>query len=416
MNRKDFQNAFGDADEAFRLRLRHTLNGLEDKKMKKKYRLSTVLIAAVLLVAVLAGAGVAANELGVFHLLTDTAQPILPLEGAEQMVEKSLGHSENEYARLSVDQAVFDGQGLLLQCRLTPKDTEKYALFDAFMQNADEEHYIIEETLDEVNTGELAWVFGTQAYQLNSENGEYSLTCDGKSVSIPQSMEEANERGVLFFEKDGKLYYSYTIRNVIGRKDDKEIMGYWISGKENDGLITIDTADAREEADGSIVWWMSGMSDTTLDSDRVNVSVSAYVQLGEEKYPLDDVTFEMPKIVQERKYSIVPVDDTFDTYFDEFSGSIVFTKVRGYLTLECSYPVAADEEMDVSFQLCNLDGEEINVGSGYAYEDSGKLIWRMVMQSTEEIPERILVQAVKAGDGDCITQVECKLVEEPVAG
>ena len=57
MNQKDFQNIFGDAPEDFRLRLRETLDGLEEKNMKKRYKVSTVLIAAVILILALAGSG-----------------------------------------------------------------------------------------------------------------------------------------------------------------------------------------------------------------------------------------------------------------------------------------------------------------------------------------------------------------------
>ena len=39
MKRRDFQRAFGDAPEDFRLRLRQTLDGLEEKEMKKRYKI-----------------------------------------------------------------------------------------------------------------------------------------------------------------------------------------------------------------------------------------------------------------------------------------------------------------------------------------------------------------------------------------
>ena len=54
MKQNDWQKLFGEADEDFHLRLLETLNGLEDKKMKKGYKYTTVLIAAVLMVALLA--------------------------------------------------------------------------------------------------------------------------------------------------------------------------------------------------------------------------------------------------------------------------------------------------------------------------------------------------------------------------
>ena len=51
MKRTDWQNAFGEVDEDFHLRLRSTLNGLEEKEMKKKRNLTLTLLAAALIVA-----------------------------------------------------------------------------------------------------------------------------------------------------------------------------------------------------------------------------------------------------------------------------------------------------------------------------------------------------------------------------
>ena len=80
MKRTDWQNAFGEVDEDFHLRLRSTLDGLEERDMKKRKNLTAILLAAALIVALLAGAGIAASQLGVFHML-DSADPIVPLEG-----------------------------------------------------------------------------------------------------------------------------------------------------------------------------------------------------------------------------------------------------------------------------------------------------------------------------------------------
>ena len=120
MNREDWKRIYGDVPEDFRLRLRSTLNGLEERKMKKR-KVSVALIAATLILALMAGVGIAASQLKLFRML-DTAEPIVPLEGAEDMVATDLGSSENEYAVLTVEEAVFDGQGLLVQCRLSPRD------------------------------------------------------------------------------------------------------------------------------------------------------------------------------------------------------------------------------------------------------------------------------------------------------
>lgn len=416
MKRQDLQRAFGDAPDEFRLRLRQTLDGLEERKMKQRYKLSTVLIAAVLLIAVLAGAGIAANELGVFHLLTDTAIPIFPLEGAEEMVSTNLGSVENEYATFSVEQAVFDGQGLLIQCRLTPKDTEKYVLFDAFMQNIDTEQYIVEESHDEIDVDEYGWSSDEGEYLLTKKNGEWEFTLNGEKAEMAGSIEEACERGMMFFEQDGKVYYSYTNCNVLGRKDGKEILDYWVHGYTEDDLVTLDTGDVREEEDGSIIWWMSGMAYDVIDAKEVTVNVGANVQLGNETYAMDEISFTLDKSEQERKYSIVPEDDSLEECFPGFSGSMVFTKVRGYLKLECDLSAGDDSDadlFDVDYRLYNLDGTEINVGSGGGFEENGKQVWYMEMQSVEEVPEAIILEARNVENGKItMAKVECKIVAE----
>ena len=95
MKRADWQRAFGEVPEDFHLRLRSTLNGLEEKEMKKKRNLTLTLLAAALIVALLAGAGIAASKLGVFDMLKKTADPIVPLEGAQELVGTNLGSAEN---------------------------------------------------------------------------------------------------------------------------------------------------------------------------------------------------------------------------------------------------------------------------------------------------------------------------------
>ena len=137
MKRTDWQNAFGEVPEDFHLRLRSTLDGLEERDMKKRKNYTAILLAAALIVALLAGAGIAASQLGVFHML-DSADPIVPLEGAQELVGTNLGSVENEMVKLTVEEAVFDGQGALVQLRIAPKD-DQYVLFDSMLQDAPEE-------------------------------------------------------------------------------------------------------------------------------------------------------------------------------------------------------------------------------------------------------------------------------------
>ena len=413
MNQKDMQHAFGHADEAFRLRLRQTLDGLEEKEMKKRYKLSTVLIAAVLLVAVLAGAGIAASQLGIFDFL-NTANPIVPLPGAEEMVATNLGTSENEYAVLTVEEAVFDGQGVLVKCRLTPRDTEKYVLFDGFMQNAPEDIYIIENVPAEVGegVGEMETELGLQT--VINQNGVQQLLLNGEEIEIPESREAALEAGLYVYRMDGKLYdvncWEY---KVLGRRDGKEIMGYGISCGVEDDLVIIDSADAREEADGSIVWWQSGIADEVLDADEIVMQANAWVQPVDERLDLPELTFTLPKSETERKYNFIPAGDAFGERFEIVNCSMVCTKVRGYIKIYYRYQQAeTGEEMGIDFRLYDAEGNRINTGSGSCTEENGQYCWNMEIQSFEEVPETIFLEAKVIGEDKTLGRVECKLVEE----
>ena len=94
MRQKEWQSAFGEVPESFHNGLCAVLDGLERSREKKKGRLSSVLIAVALLTALLAGAGIAAKELGLFSFLTDASGPIVPLEGAAELVDRNLGTVE----------------------------------------------------------------------------------------------------------------------------------------------------------------------------------------------------------------------------------------------------------------------------------------------------------------------------------
>ena len=153
MKRTDWQNAFGEVPEDFHLRLRSTLDGLEERYMKKRKNYTAILLAAALIVALLAGAGVAASQLGVFHML-DSADPIVPLEGAQELVGTNLGSVENDLVKLTVEEAVFDGQGALVQLRIAPKDADRYVLFDSMLQDAPEELFETERVPVELAKGE----------------------------------------------------------------------------------------------------------------------------------------------------------------------------------------------------------------------------------------------------------------------
>lgn len=364
MKQNDWQKLFGEADEDFHLRLLETLNGLEDKKMKKRYKYTTVLIAAVLMVALLAGTAVAARELGLFDFL-NTANPIVPLEGAETMVRTHLGSTENELVKLDIEEAVYDGQGALIQLRYTPKDTENYALLH----------------------GAMDWINDDYIY----EHEEY---------------------------EDGSGMYA-----LVGRKDGRQILhvGESISLSAADGgEIEIDTWDGWEEADGSVVIQGSGFAENTL-AGQVTLTIEArsFTESAEERqaYPLDALSVEMVLAEDARQVQLIPAGETKLERFEFLSGSIALTRVRGYMNIDYAYQPVEDEPMGVTIKLYDGDGNEINVGSGGAEVKDMRDGWEITreyaeMQSYEELPETVFVEAKVIGEARTLGRIECRVVEE----
>lgn len=368
MNRQDWQSAFGKAPEDFHDRLRGTLNGLEDRKMKKKYRFTTVLVAAAIMLALFAGAAFAARELGIFDFL-NTADPIVPLEGAEAMVATQLGSTENELVRLDIEEAVYDGQGVLIQLRYTPKNPEEYALLH----------------------GSMDWISSEYIY----EHEEY---------------------------EDGTGMYA-----LVGRKDGRRILhvAESISITAEDGdTIEIDTWDGWEEADGSIVVQGSGFAETAL-SRQVTLTVtpkSFFQDDGTDAYvknlhPIEPVTVEMMLAEETRQVRLVPVGETKLERFEFLSGGITLTRVRGYMDVRYAYKPVDEEPMGVTIKLYDAQGGEINLGSGGAAVSEIRDGWEITreyceMQSYEELPETIFVEVKVIGENKTLGQVECRLVEE----
>lgn len=412
--RRELQNIYGDAPEDFHLRLSEALNGLEERKKKGRHKLSTMLLAAALCVVLLAGAGFAATQIGVFHLM-DTASPIVPLEGAEELVALKLGSCENEYAVLTLEQAVFDGQGVMVQCRLTPKDTEKYALFDGMMQDAFAEIYDTEYVPAEVSEGTMSETDddGSTVTVIN-ENGEQRLLVNGEEIPFPESYEEAQERDLPAYQKDGRLYYGYyQERRVLGRRDGRELMGYWLYMDTDDENLSESTSDAQEQEDGSLLFWAEGMADETLDRDEIDVSIRGQVTVDGESYPFGGITARLPKNEAERSYRIEPVGDGRLERFELLDAGVSFTRVRGYLHAEYSYEETENEPMGVTFDLFDAEGREITVGSGGAWERGNHYYENLEIQSFAEVPETIYLQVRAIGsDTGIIGRIECRLIEE----
>ena len=352
MKQRNWQDAYGDAPTEFHLRLVEALDGLEEREMKKRYKFSTVLIAAVIM-ALLAGGAVAVNQLGgVFRLLTYRAEPIVPLEGAEEMIVTDLGFAENDLATLKVEEAVFDGQNIMLQLRLTPKDGEHQVMFDTMLQNWPRDLYDIEEIQN----------------------------ADG-STSIGE----------------------------ITRKDGKQIIDYWIYAKSENAQVDVNTMDAEEQEDGGVIYWMKGEAVEPMDVEALELEIETRLNPDGEWIAMDPITVRVPRAGELRRAQIVPVGEPLDRV-EILSGEIDFSKLVGYITVKYRYEQLPEELMGITLRFYDAAGEEIVTGDGGSWEEDGAYIWRMELQPSAELPDKIWVEP-KVIDGDPLGRIECDVVE-----
>lgn len=376
MKESDWQNLFGKAPASFLNQVDGALKRLEEDNMKRRYKLSAVLIAAALTVVLVAGAAIAATNLRLFELL-DTAEPIVPLEGAEEMIVTDLGTVENELVRLDVEEAVYDGRGAMVKMRLIPKDPEHYALLHEMLQDTPEAVYDIRREEHEDGSGSM-WILG---------------------------------------RKDGKTILNYAPSIQVTGLDPENAEA---EGQE----LFFDSWNAEEEPDGSVIIWGSGFAEGPMPEQlkltfSCNLSIRGQVDASgraeREELPMDELTVTIDQCAQEQRAQLVPVGNGSGERFQMLSGSAAYTKVQGYLSMTYTYEQAEGEEMGITLKLYDAEGKAIHLGSGSTYletGDQGDTYYREVreMQSFDELPETLWVEAKVIGEDKTLGRVECKVV------
>ncbi len=414
MKQSDWQRAFGDAPDDFRRCMRNTLNDLEEKDMNKKMKLSTVLLAAALCAALLAGAALAVTQLGLFDFLTNTAEPLRPLEGADKLVLQNRGSTENELVRLDLEEAFYDGQGVLMKLRISPRDAEHFAMLNEFWQGASQEEYETENSFSEVaeGSGSFNWGEEAQIATIVNQNGRQSLLMNDVETRIPESEEEAIAQNLPVFAMDGKLYFADQREfRVIGRKDGREIIGYAPQFSFSDTRMQEWSGDARGEADGSAIIWQYAIADAPLDEDAITATVGASITDVEgNAVPLEPLTVTIPKVREEYRAKLVPMGDGSGERFQIFGGEWIGTKVCGYLNVRYSYqPDEENEPMGIAFYYYDANGEKIPTGGGSCKEKDGIWQWTDVIQAYDALPDSIWIEA-KVIDSDVrLGRIECKI-------
>lgn len=385
--------------------------GKEKGKMRKKRR---IVLALALALALLSVTAFAASKLDLFRFMEKVRDPIEPLDGAEALVSTDLGSAENELVTLRVEEAVYDGQGVMVLARLAPKDPEQYALHNSFFLDMPEEEYLVEYGPAEVPEGVYPYANGTM--EIRNGPDERALYVDGAPVELPTDRETADAAGLPVYLDGDAMYFADRESKQVTRLDGKQMIFFEVvmvpASEGAEGLSNGMSGNAEAQPDGSVLLWFDAFSDAPLP-ETVEMKLNVSVFLDGKPFPLEDIGFSLDRAEPERTAAFAPEGDgAIGERVRIRAVNMTVTKVRGYLTIDYEYQAAEGEPMGISFRLYDGEGNEIHTGSGGGMFDAETGIYReqQEMQSFDEIPTSLILEA-KAIGGEVLGRCTVALQE-----
>lgn len=357
MKKKDWQRAFGQPDEAFHQAFTEALAQLGEPNRKKRYRLSNLLVAAVLLTLAFAGAALATSGFGIFSRAS-----VSPLEGAEALVETNLGATANELVRLTVEEAVRNDDEAIVLLRLTPLDPEHYALFCVGLETAPEGVYLFEDSVGE----------------------------------------------------DGAEH-----RRVVGRTDGKTVIEYWpdlrLDGQSFTGML-----DSEAQPDGSVQIYMTIQPGRAL-TDDATFTASAFLFMNDEKLSMDAVPFTLSRREAARTATYAPVDDGEVERVKVYGAQLTSTSVSSIARVSYALlPNEEDMGVSFHYLNGNgfvyelgegwldpLPDGDYEIPQGYEGERSNDRL-----QAMAEFPDELVLEVKVIGEDTILGRVTLKRVDE----
>ena len=328
--------------------------GKEKRKMRKKRR---IVLALALALALLSVTAFAASKLDLFRFMAKVRDPIEPLDGAEALVSTDLGSAENELVTLRVEEAVYDGQGVMVLARLAapgPGAIRAAQLF--FFLDAPEEEY-----LEYMPAGVRRGIPVCQRHNGNPATGRMSgAVCGWRTRRAPTDREMADAAACRVYLDGDAMYFTHQESEQITRLDGKQMIFFeavMVPASEGaEGLSNGMSGNAEAQPDGSVLLWFDAFSDAPLP-ETVEMKLNVSVFLDGEPFPLEDIAFSLDRAEPERTATFVPEGDgAIGERVRIRAVNMTVTKVRGYLTIDYEYQAAEEEPMGISFRL--YDGEQ----------------------------------------------------------
>ena len=352
----------------------------EEQMMRRKYKVSTVLLAAVLIV-LLAGTAFALGYSELMEYLQRGG--IKPLDGTEEMIQTEFGSETTEgsatdagegaqLVEFRVEEAIYDGRSVIIQALIAPVNPETHALFNAGLQDSPEAVY------------------------------EREIICEEGGAEQMR---------------------------VTGRKDGRKIIFWSMKAEQEEEdagcSLEMDKMDAEELADGSIRVWLEG-SVVEGSADAIELNVVCSYQLSDEMEQPDGAgtvacltePIKLTTTAAARTAKLVPVGGSKGERFEILNAWIEFNPVSGQITIDYSYlPDRTNERMGIDFRIYDGENNRIEQGTGSSIlvelREDGTEVSRKVsqIQSFEEFPEKLYLEAKVIGEERTLGRVEFSVEE-----
>ena len=377
MKDRDWQNVFGHAPKSFLDQVDEAIERIEEgKEMKRRYKISTVLIAAALVI-MMTGAALAAG-MGLIEGINRREMIIVP-DSAQELVQSELGSLSTDLFDMNVEAAMTDGRSVFVQVRLIPKEPEEYVLMRDEYRDPDE------------------------------DSGAYIFA--------------ENERDI-----DG------TLGRLIGRVDGRKIIKYNVRMKLP--WMMLEGWDIRNNEDGSVTLWFRGSSDEEIKQhhlDRLTIECwwGVHGEYSEEDVPegwdwflknwlpeTETMTASLTNMAEKTGVRLEASGESENGILQFIGGGIRFSPLMGYYDLQFDYELD-EEDLLIWVKFADAQGNPIPDLDGYGSEEysreTNSLSYTQtgLIQTFEEIPEKLYLELISwAEEGKVIDRMEVKLIPE----
>ena len=342
--------------------------------MKRKPKYTVILVAAIIAVLLTSTAIALGYSTLMSYLQNSTIQP---LEGTEELIltdfhENTSATQTSSPVNFEIEEAIFDGQTVIVQLVVTPVNLEETALLNTLVQDTPESMYIYE----------------THQHP----DGSTSL-------------------------------------NVLGRKDGKQLISYSFALDQatstSDYVFEQETIEAAELENGSVRIWLEGSISGTVP-DTIDLSILGkfdfYNNTNKDDwngYPYSYVkSIQLKKPADDSTAILVPVGESNTERFDILGATLVYNPIHGHIYIDYIYlPDKQSEPMGIDFRVYDSDDNLIATGSGSSVfverRDDGYEAYHRVIdiQSYESFPETVYLEAKVIGQERTLGKLEFRVQE-----